>query len=76
MPRRAEIFSERLRYRTSSCFDVIDEYDNDKHRAVRRFIDTSTHGEGEPPDNAWDFRTLEDDNVPNLNHEIFSTSFR
>ncbi len=42
------------------------------------FIITSTHGEGEPPDNAWDFfEFLEDDNAPEFKScEIFSTSFR
>ncbi len=52
----------------------MDEYDTTKHRTVRRFIYYYVyHGEGEPPDNAWDFfEFLEDDNAPNLNHVRYS----
>ena len=52
----------------------MDEYDTTNIAQLEDlFIITSTHGEGEPPDNAWDFfEFLEDDNAPNLNHVRYS----
>ncbi|MQH58720.1 sulfite reductase [NADPH] flavoprotein alpha-component, partial [Escherichia coli] len=73
--RLAEIFSERL---SDIGHQVVlmsmDEYDTTNIAQLEDlFIITSTHGEGEPPDNAWDFfEFLEDDNAPNLNHVRYS----
>ncbi len=36
------------------------------HSLEDLFIITSTHGEGEPPDNAWDFFEFLEDNITHL----------
>lgn len=71
----AEIFSERLNeigHQVSLM--SMDDYDTTSIAQLEDlFIITSTHGEGEPPDNAWDFFDfLEKNDAPNLSHVRYS----
>ncbi|EHJ07335.1 assimilatory sulfite reductase (NADPH) flavoprotein subunit [Staphylococcus simiae] len=71
----AEIFTDRLiDIGHDVTLNAMDDFDTTTVSQIENlFIITSTHGEGDPPDNAWDFYDfLESKQAPRLDHVSFS----